>query len=438
MNLLKRLKSKSGTLLSNMLLLSLLQFSTLALGFVTTGYQNQLLGKDFGYLAIAQIYMTFIQLLIDFGFALSATGKAAKFREDRAYLGRQLSCVMLIKMALSLFSALILAVFLWVRQPELLVMLTFWLYYLSVVLMAMLPDYLYRGLERMGPITLRAVSIKIFATVMILVFMKSKNDYYMTPLFNSIGNFVALFLVYRHLKEKIGIWFLPVKWPEIWQEAKDSFQFFASRIATTIYGAVNGMILDLLNPTMKGSVTIFYNNANQVVGAARNGLISPIADSMYPHMMRHKNFSMIKKALKITMPVMILGCTAVYFIADPVFRFWLGEVNGPGSARALQALLPVVVISLPSYILGFPTLSPMGLSKYANRSINVGTVFHLAGLALLYFSGNLALIPICLLTGGTELMILLYRIAIVVKYRHLLQPGTDLPGGERQAGGEKA
>lgn len=430
MNPLKKLKD--SPLLSNMALLSVLQFSTLLLGLITTSYQSHLLGKDLGYLAYVQVYMTIFQLFIDFGFALSATGKVAKHRDDKSYLGRLLSSVILIKLTFIAISALALIVLLRAQNPQPLEVLTYWLYFLSVGLMAMLPDFLYRGIEKMAPITIRAVSVKVFSTLMIFVFMRNKTDYYMTPLFTSIGNFVAMFLVYRHLKGKIGIWFLPVKWKDIWQEAKDSFQFFASRIATTIYGSVNGLILGRIDPTVNHESVIFYNKANEVVNAARVGLIGPVADSIYPHMMRHKNFSVIKKALKISMPIMLLGCAGVFFLSDWICLLWLGAENGPQSAAALRALLPMVVISLPSYILGFPTLSPIGLSKYANSSINIGTIFHIAGLAVLYLTGHLTLIPICLLTCCTEFLIFAYRVFIVYKNRHLLRPDAALSEEEKQ------
>lgn len=430
MNPLKKLKE--SPLLRNMALLSVLQFSTLILGFLTTSRQSHLLEEDLGYLANVQMYMNIFQLFIDFGFALSATGKAAKHRTDHLYMGKLLSCVILIKLVFIAVSGVILLAILKVQQPNALEVVTYWLSFLSVAVMAMLPDFIYRGVEKMAPITIRAVAIKVFTTCMIFVFMKSTSDYYMAPLFTSIGNFAALFLVYRHMRKHIGVWFCRVNRADIWSEAKDSFQFFISRIATSIYGGVNGIILGRVDPTPNHVTVNYYSNATTIVNAARTGLIGPVADSMYPHMMRHKNFSVVKKALKISMPVMIAGCAGVFALSDKICGVWLGPVNGPSSAVVLRALLPVVVISLPSYILGFPTLSPMGLSKFANASVNIGTAFHVAGLVTLYVTGNLRLIPICVLTGCTELIILLYRVFIIAKNRHLLRPDAALSEEEKQ------
>lgn len=419
MKLLDKFREKSyGKIVENTVMLVVLQFSNIALQLVTSGYQSRVFGDEgFNIIGAATIYMSFFQLFIDFGFVISATGKISQNRHDKAYVDKVMTCVVIAKLMFISISFIAMPLIFkrsftsWQEEA------TYWLYLASTALLALLPDYVYRGFERMSAITIRSVSIKVFATVLIFIFVKQENDYYLIPLFNAIGNLGALFVVYTHLNKKLNVHFCRVKFRDVLNEIKESAQFFASRIATTVYSQVNGVILDQINPMDVG----YYKSATMVVDAARNGLVSPIAESIYPSMMRNGDFSIIKKALKITLPIMIAGCTLVYFISDFMCTIWLGAERGPEVAKALRALLPVVVISVPSYILGFSTLSPMGLAKQANASVTFGTVVHLINLAILYFTGNMNIINFCILTSIAEGAILLYRAVVVYRNRDLIK-----------------
>ena len=116
------------------------------------------------------------------------------------------------------------------------------------------------------------------------------------------------------------------------------------------------------------------------------------------------------------MPPIILGCAGVWIFAEP-FCVLLFGAEFRGAAEILRLLLPVVVICLPTYVFGFPVLSPMGLTKYANISVIVGAVVHAVFLATLYIVGNLNVKSICVATCITESIILLIRIYVVVKHR---------------------
>lgn len=67
------------SLLENTVMLYILQFSTMALGFFTQGFQVRVLGMEkVGALGAAAYATNFFQMLIDFGFILSATAKISQ------------------------------------------------------------------------------------------------------------------------------------------------------------------------------------------------------------------------------------------------------------------------------------------------------------------------------------------------------------------------
>ena len=203
------------SLLENTLMLYILQFSTMALGLVTQGYQQRVLGMEKIGALRTQYATNFFQIFIDFGFILSATAKASRFREDKGTLSRILTRVVAAKCLFSGLSAAVLVLFICPRLADSGEVLVYLFSMLSVVMMALLPDFLYRGLEQMAAITVRAVTIKVFATVMIFLFLRRPEDYYLVPLFTALGNAGALAFVYWHLYRKVGLFFRRLRPPRI-------------------------------------------------------------------------------------------------------------------------------------------------------------------------------------------------------------------------------
>lgn len=405
-----------GSLVENTIMLAIMEFSTLALGLVVSGYQYRMLGNDSAsFLIFVNYVMTFVQLVIDFGFIQSAPGKISRRQQDKAFLSKMMTCVTVIKLLFFAVSCVVLFVTLSFTDISGLHYLTYWLCLFQVVTNSLMPDYMYRGLEKMSVITVRAVLIKTFSVVMILLFVRGQDHFYMVPLFTTIANIGAIIFVYFHLLVKMKIPFCRVSMAEIWAEVKDSAKFFLSRIASTTYSNVNGIIIG--NYDM--SQTAAYGNAEKIITAAKKGLLSPIADSMYPHMTRTRNFSIVKKSLKITMPILILGCAGVFILAEPICTIWLGP-EGVNAVLPLRALMPTVIIALPSYILGFPTLGAMGLLNKVNNSTIFGTIIHILMLGIAFITGNLNMLTLCILTCITEMFILIYRILMVYRNRHLM------------------
>lgn len=411
------LNSKKGVLLKNTVMLYILQFSTYLLSFIVVPYETRVLGPTYyGKLGVATAIMVYFQLVIDFGFLLSATEDVSRNRTDKKKISKILTAVTIDKIFLTVGSFVVLFILCQVlpswREDR-----TFYLLFLAATAInSMIPDYLYRGLEQMTAITVRTVAIKAFFTVMIVLLLKRPEQYCIIPILNIIGNSVALLGVYLHLYRQMNIKFVRCTVADVWANFRRSSTFFYSRIATSVYTASNTVILSVISA---GSTIGYYTLADKLVTTAKNGL-SPISDSMYPYMTKNKDFKLVWKILKIFMPIIIVGCGIVFIFARPLCELVFGAGYGD-AAPVLRAMLPVVVVILPSYILGFPTLSAMGLSKYANYSVVFGSALHVCNLLVLYFTGHMNMVTLGALVSIAETAILLFRIVVIWRNRALLQ-----------------
>lgn len=411
---------KSGkTLLKNTIMLYLLTFSTYILNLIIIPYETRILGPDkFGLIGLAAAIITYVQLFIDFGFLLSATEEVANHQEDKKQLSQIFTSVTVNKLLLSVIatSVLILVCMLVPRWKENCLFII--LYCVSTILSSLIPDYLYRGIEKMESITIRTVLIRVFFTLMVLFFVKSPEDYLLIPILQIIGNSIALLGTYVHLYWKLKIRFVVCQLSDFFGSMKKSAPFFASRIAGTVYSVANTIILDFISG---GAMTAFYTSADKLVSTAKSGL-SPISDSMYPYMVKHKDFKMVKKVLLLLEPIIIVGCVVLFIWAVPICTWFFGD-EYVQTAYALRALLPVVVVILPSYIFGFPVLGAMGLNKYANYSVIFASIIHVVNLIVLYALGIMNIITLGIATSVAEVMVLSYRLIVVIKFRSKLTEG---------------
>lgn len=419
MNLKFRLaNSNKGVLLQNTVMLYLLTFSNYFLSLVVVPYETRVLGVEvFGVLGAATAIMVYFQLVVDFGFLLSGTQEVAKSRDDPAAVSRiftatTLAKLLLIAVSLAVLMLLCQVIPAWRERQTL-----YLLFFCGTAVNSLIPDYLYRGLEKMSAITIRTVCIKAFFTLDIVVFMKAPEDVWMVPAINAIGCLAALGLTLLHLNRKLGIRFTSPDWSEAIRSLKRSSTFFYSRIATTAYSALNTVILDMISAS--GATVGYYSSADRLITTGKNAL-SPISDSLYPYMVKNRDFKLVRKILLIFEPLIFLFCAAVFIWAEPICVLIFGPDFAP-AANVLRAMLPIGVITLPSYILGFPTLTAMGLTEHANYSVIFGSALHVVNLAVLYFSGNMNMITLGCAVSVAEALILGYRIWIVWRHRSILQ-----------------
>ncbi len=411
------LQSKKGVLLKNTIMLYIMQFSTYLLSFIVVPYETRVLGPTyFGKLGVATAIMVYFQLVIDFGFLLSATEDVSRHREDKGYVAKVLTAVSIDKLFLTAGSVVVLLVLCQVLPSWQEDRAFYLLFLIATAVNSMIPDYLYRGLEQMTAITVRTVAIKAFFTVMIVLLLKRPDQYCIIPILNIIGNTAALLGVYLHLDRQMDIRFVPCRPRDVWDSFRRSSTFFYSRIATSVYTASNTVILSVISA---GSSIGYYSLADKLVTTAKSGL-SPISDSLYPYMTKNRDFKLVWRILKIIMPVIVGGCAVVFIFARPLCQIVFGAEYGD-AAPVLRAMLPVVVVILPSYILGFPTLSAMGLSKYANYSVVFGSALHVFNLLVLYFTGHMNMVTLGALVSVAEIAILLFRVTVIWKNRALLR-----------------
>ena len=404
-------------LVLNTAMLYIMNIAKLIFPFVTLPYLTRVLSVD-GYAVVSYVksVMQYMQLTVDFGFMLSATTAIVAVYGDGKRIGSIVSHTILAKLllcgaALAVLSVMTVSVEL-LRQNALYVLLSF----VTVALSAFLVDYLFRGLEQMQEITIRFVTMKGIATALTFVFVRSDGDLLWIPVLDILGTLVSLVLVWIRIRHYQITLCVP-KLAESWRQLKESFRYFISDMATTAFGALNTLLIGIMLPTAQIAL---WSVAMQIISAVQV-LFNPITGGIYPEMVRSRSMGLLKKVCKICIPVLILGCTVLYVLADLAVLIVSGE-KYLEAVPLLRLLVPMLLFSFPAILFGWPALGALGRVKETTATTLISALFQCAGLALLMYAGKFTLTTIALLRCATEVVLCASRLGFCIRFRREFRP----------------
>jgi len=406
--------SRSNRIVQNTAMLYIMNIAKLIFPLVTQAYLARVLDPEGGfavYTYVRSSVMTYVQLVIDFGFLLSATRAIAQVREDREQVGRIVGHVMVGKGVLSLAALAVLAVLslfipLLGSNPAYTA-----LSFVQAVTTIFLVDFLFHGLERMHVITIRYFITRVITVALTFLLIKDDGDLLLIPLLEIIGNLAAIVWVWRDIRRS-GIPVMFRSWKETWAMLKDSFVYFLSDIASTAFGALNTLVIGIVMSERDVSV---WGIAMTFVSAVQM-MYTPITNSIYPHMVREKSMGVIKKVLMIFLPVVVIGCVVVWFGAELLVMILAGR-ELLDAAPLLRWLIPLLFISFLAAIFGWPVLGAIGKSKETTITTITAAAAQVLGLAVLLIIDRFNFFNLAMLRAGTDLLLTVHRMAYCWKYR---------------------
>ncbi len=401
-------------LLANFFSLSVLQVFSYILPLLTLPYLVRVLGVEkFGLVAFAASFIMFFNILVDYGFNLSATREVAVNRENKSKITEIYSSVMSIKVLLILLSFLILASIVYsfdkFRVDDTLYFITF----IVVIGQALFPIWYFQGMERMKYITIVNISSKTLFTIAIFVFVHNEADYLLVPLLTGLGSLIgsiyALYIVKKHFNQDFEF----QSFSTLKKHFKDSSQFFLSRVSAVVYTTSNVFILGLFtNNTMVG----YYAIAEKIY-MAMVGIYGPVNQVLYPYVAKARNIKLYKKIFFSILSLNIIGIIFFYFLGENIFAILFTQTIGIESIKVFHILLLTIFIVVPSTLLGYPLLGALGYVKDANYSVVLASMFYIIGVAILIILDSVNIYSIAFMVFLPEFIVFSYRFIKVRKYK---------------------
>ncbi len=407
-------KSEKNTA-KNTVMLYIMAFAKLILPLLTLPYLTRVLSEEsYGIVTYAKACMTYMQLIIDFGFILSSVKDIVNADGDKDEIGYIVGHTFLAKTMLvgvSLITMVVLCLTLPILRGNILFSM---LYFVSVALTAYITDFLFRGMEKMHIITIIFLIAKSISTAATFIFVHNDGDILMIPILDIISTALTVAL---------GFWFgrsfgIRIKVRSIKDSLrmlKESFSYFMSSMATTVFGALNTVLIGVVIVDLRQ--VAYWGVCSQIVSAIQ-GLYAPITNGVYPHMIRKKSLKFIHKVLLLIMPVVTVGCILCFFLSEFAL-FVVGGEDYIAAAPIFRFLIPVLFFSFPAQLYGWPTLGAVGLVKETTLSTVISACLQVVGLVILILTDTMTLYSIAILKCFIELSLLAIRMIFTYKNRKM-------------------
>lgn len=404
--------AKYSKVASNTAMLYIMNIAKIVLSLVTLPYLTRVLSEEaYGLTAYVKSCMTYIQLIIDFGFILSSVKDIVNANGDKIKIGYITGNTFMAKLILSAASAGVMIVMCLSMELLKTNLMFVWLCFLSTVMTAFLADFLFRGIEKMHFITIIYLVTKTISTVLTFIIVKNDASLMWIPVLDIIANSVAIaitLVIINKLDIKIRV--SGIK--DCFSMIADSFTYFLSNIATTAFSALNTLLIGIYITDLKQ--VAYWSLCMSMINAVQS-MYTPICNGIYPHMVKEKSLKFIHKILLIFMPIVTAGCVFSIIMA----KFALYIVGGEKYVEActlFRLMIPILFFSFPSMLYGWPTLGAIDKAKQTTASTIASAAVQITGLGILIATKHFTVISLAVLRVFTEFSLMFVRMCIT--YRH--------------------
>ena len=405
---------KNKKILGNTMILMIFQVAKILFPFITLPYLTRVLTTEtYGCVSYVKTTMTYMQLFVDFGFVLSATKDIVKVRDDQDKVGLIVGDTLLARCLLGFAGFIVLFILIQLLPILKANALYTVLSYITVFLSIFLMDFLFRGLEKMHVITIRFFVMKIISTLLTFVLIKNDGNMILIPILDIISSLVAVVLVAIEIK-KLNIKMRISKISNAIKLIKESFVYFLSGVASTSFNALSTIIIGIYISTTE---VAYWGLCMQIIGPIQ-ACYNPIADAIYPEMIKNKSWSLINKIIKIFLPLVIAGCIFVYFIANFVFLV-LGGEEYLVAVPIFRLLIPALFFGFFAILYGWPTLGAIGKTKETTISTTVSCIIYVASLVALVVTDSFTLTSVAIVRVCADITLFAVRYYYCLKYKHL-------------------
>ncbi|MBR2376588.1 MAG: oligosaccharide flippase family protein [Clostridia bacterium] len=395
----------------NTAMLYIMTFARLIFPLITLPYLARILSEEsYGFVSYVKSCMTYIQLVVDFGFILSSVKDIVKLNGDKDEIGKVVGNTFLSKIMLSVIAFIVLIFMVAVIEILKLNVIFVLLSFIGVATTAFLADFLFRGIEKMEYITFIYLIAKGVSVILTFILVKNDGDLIWIPVLDIVTNVISI-IITLIIINKLGIKIKISNIFDCFKMIKDSFVYFLSGVASTVFAALNTLLIGIF---IKDLTIVAYWSMCLTIITAIQSLYGPITNSIYPHMIKERKLAFIHKTLMIFMPIVLVGSIISVYFSEFALLVVGGEKYIPAS-NLFKLMVPILFFSFPAQVYGWPTLGAIGRVKETTFSTIISAVFQVVGIIVLAYLNLFNVYALALLRGATELILLLIRMVIVYK-----------------------
>ena len=367
---------------ANVLYLTLLKIAEYLLPLITIPYLSRVIGVDgLGAIAFAAAVVLWLQTISDWGFNYSATRDVARIRDDKNAVSEIFSNVFWARCMLMVVSLLILSLLILCFDKfydnRIVLLLTF----LLIPGRILFPEWYFQAIEQMKYVTILNLLTKGLFTAAIFVFIKRAEDYFLQPLFLSIGYIVSGIIAMFIILKKKGV---HLKRPSISKCLKtiaNSTDIFINNLMPNLYNSFSVVLLGLFAGASSFANGIY--DAGKKFTTVANSLLETFGRAFFPFLARKMDKHNIY--VLFTMILSFVATVLLFLLAPIIIKVFYGEAFSE-SIVVLRITAPAIIFVSLNNVYGTNYLILNNKETLLrNITIVVSLTGFVAGFPLIYF-----------------------------------------------------
>lgn len=410
---LKDKTTKHKILIQNFSYISVLQAFNLLLPIIIYPYLIRVLTKEtYGLVVFAQAIVSYLVILVGFGFNISATREVSVNRDNKEKLNQIVSSVFIIKSVLFVLAFIILGgLLIFIPKAhgyESLFILSMWACFYEVIF----PIWYFQGIERMKYITFITLVSRLIFAGLIFLLIHSPSDFLFVPIINGIGALVAgtISLIVVFGKHQIKFQWQPFSIIKYY--FTDSIPIFFSNVSTSLYVNTNKVVAG----AFLGMEEVAYYDLAEKLTTVLKMPQAILSQSLFPKISREKNLGFIKSVFKFSLLGNIGFLLLMLVFSKHVILILGGEQMLPARPVVHILALTVPIIAM-SNIFGIQMLIPFGFSKDFSRVILTSGLAYIIQILFLWATIGFSIISISIITVTSEIFVTAYMFYYCKKNR---------------------
>lgn len=375
----------------------LLQFFNAIVPLLTLPYITRVLGvSQYGVFSIAFNIVGYMQILVEYGFGMSATRKVVLI--DDKNIDELFSAVVYARCLLMVICCIFATLFIFFKKNniELCSSLLVLLFCLFGYCMQM--NWMFQGKQEMGYISIVNIVSRLISVFCIFAFVKQSSDLLLYCLFYSASPFLSGCIGLKVAIRKYNLHFVKPSLKKIKEELKEGWYVFTTQLSSKIFGSIGITFLSIF--ASSSEVGIF--SAIQKIPNILMLAWTPVAQVLYPISSVHmrNNFKtgkdFVYRIRRRVLPIYILTSFVICVFSKSIIKIAYGK-NYSDCYYWVIPLLAWMLIAINNNFLGIQLLLGGGFDREYSKCFQISVLSTiLLNFMLIYFaSGNgAALAPV--------------------------------------------
>jgi PST family polysaccharide transporter len=361
----------SHPIVKNALSLLTVQIAKYILPLVTIPYLARILGpQEWGLVIFAQVSSQWFEMILDYGFNLSATREIARNRDNQQQVTEIVASVMGASFLLLVTSTLVVLLMTttvptFKAHPDYLI----WAWLIGIA-QGLNPLWYFQAIERMQFPAMLDLVTRVIATVATFIWIKTPDEGWKVLAIQAIAGLIAytlmLILMYRNIP-----WQLP-RLGSALKALQIGRSMFLFRCSVSLFTTANTFILGLF---VASSEVAFFGEAQQLSRAV-GSLSSPISQAVFPRI-NYLLANDVRQAAKLASTNLIvmglgsLSLAGVLAISAPLIVHTLLGSNFEPTIPLLRIQVILIPFICLNYVLGLQWMIPLGLDRAFNTIVMI-------------------------------------------------------------------